>query len=73
MTGALPSKKLVVAHGRPTANSAKGGMNIQMGLTIGGVALLLCLTLIGCAFGRKIFGHDERTDGIVADVPQDTR
>ena len=31
MTGALPSKKLVVAHGRPTANSAKGGMNIQMG------------------------------------------
>ena len=49
MTGALPSKKLVVAHGRPTANSAKGGMNIQMGLTIGGAALLLCLTLIGCA------------------------
>ena len=51
MAGALPSKKLVVAHGRPTANSANGGMNIQMGLTIGGAALLfLCLTIIGCVW-----------------------
>ena len=51
MAGALPCKKLVVAHGRPTANSAKGGMNIQMGLTIEGVALLFfCLTIIGCAW-----------------------
>ena len=51
MAGAPPSNKLIFSHGRATADSATGGMNIQMGLTIGGAALLfLSLTIIGCAW-----------------------
>ena len=51
MAGALPSKNWVVTHGLSTSNSAKGKMNIQMGLTIGGAVLLfVCLTIIGCAW-----------------------